>query len=494
LETGSGTQQTSDIVLAQPGGLGDLVLTAELVGNLKRGLPGKRLTLICRSDVAPVVDLYPIAPDEIIRLPFRPYTSDRPAEFGTILRSIFARLGDLGNATFVDASLRSNWICELIASVAVPHTSIRCGLGSTRMEPLRFWLLEFLVTHRPIPTLLLPAGTHERDRYRLLADALGSRVEAPLQPWPLPPTITAEALKWLAEHNLAPRRYLVCAPGGAPQTPVKRWPVGSFRDAAQRFSRDTGWPVLLMGDQNEAALLTELGEMLADTQHAQFVGSPDDLPLEAGILSVAGAYLSNDAGLMHVAQAFDTPGVAIFGGGGEWPAYAPWAHGSVGLYHPLPCFGCQWDCFLGRGLCVESIPVEAVVEAIHSVLREPAGEPRRIMVKSAEAPASELIADASAQYREAQADRAARLDIIVELDRALRLSLEQQRELSTRLAAEVERVARVHKEAALRARINEEFRGLADASILRMGELLRRWTRAKQVKAAAPNRAAESGD
>jgi Glycosyltransferase family 9 (heptosyltransferase) len=236
-----------------------------------------------------------------------------------------------------------------------------------------------------------------------------------------------------------------------------------------------------------------VGEMLADTQHIQFVGSPDDLPLEAGILSVAGAYLSNDAGLMHMAQAFDTPGVAIFGGGGEWPAYAPWARGSVGLYHPLPCFGCQWDCFLGRGLCVESIPVEAVVEAIHAVLREPAGEPRRIMVKSAEAPASELIADASAQYREAQADRAARLDIIVELDRALRLSLEQQRELSTRLAAEQVRAASLHKEAALRARINEEFRGLADASILRMGELLRRWTRAKQVK-AAPNSAAESGD
>lgn len=175
--------------------------------------------------------------------------------------------------------------------------------------------------------------------------------------------------------------------------------------------------MLLLGDSGEREQLTSIAHEMAGGPVPLFCGNSANLPLAATVLSKAAAYLGNDTGPMHLAQAYGVPGVAIFGGGGQWPRYAPWAAGSIALVHPLPCFGCDWDCFLGRGLCVESVPVEAVSRALLSALKS-RQEPAIVSVQVLDSAIFPLLADASARYRQSQRDRARRLEIILELTRA----------------------------------------------------------------------------
>ena len=318
----------SRIVVVHSGGLGDLILLSELIASLKQAHPQNELTLICRAEFTAIADCYPVPPDEVVGLPFQPYAWAQSGEaLHTILSSILSKFAGVQVWALVDAALRPNWLAEFLTAALEPEMSFSCGLGLGPVGPLPELLERFGLDRRPVCNLHLPAGTHERNRYRLLGEALESPFIRGTMPWPLSEGWRQPALHWLGSHGLEPRKFLVCAPFGAASTPVKRWPMESFIDVLHRFFRDSQWPVLLMGDQTEQESLRGMKSRLSGIPASCFAGRPEDLPVVAGILSMAGGYLSNDAGLMHLAQAFEVPGVAIFGGGGEWPAYAPWAPG-----------------------------------------------------------------------------------------------------------------------------------------------------------------------
>ena len=429
----TGQEIRPHVLVVHPGGLGDLVLLSELIASLKQAHPERAVTLICRSEFTSIVDCYPAPPDEVVGLPFQPYSWAEPREeFNAFFRPMLSRFGRARAAVLVDAALRPNWLAEFLAAGLEPDCSIRCGVAADRVGQLPEMLKRFGLSRQPFRDLELPARTHERDRYRLLAEALDSSF-IPAMPWRMPEGWKQQSLAWLGERGIEPRKYLSCAPFGAASTPIKRWPIASFTEVLHRFFKDSEWPVLLMGDHAEHKLLAGVDSLLCDVHSFCFAGRPEELPLAAGLLSMAGAYLANDSGLMHLAQAYGVPGAAIFGGGGEWPAYAPWAHGSAGLCHPLPCFGCQWDCFLGHGLCVESVTVEKVHETLSAVCQAPKQAPRNVILDTLGEPLIGLVADASARYREVQQDRSARLEVIVELERSRREWAARESELDPSL-------------------------------------------------------------
>ncbi len=467
----SGEEANSHFLVIHPGGLGDLVLLSELIGSLKQAHPECGLTLVCRAEFTAVTDCYPVPPDKVVGLPFQPYAWAEPAEeLHIFLQSILLQFAGRRIVALVDAGLRPNWLADFLTASLEPAVAIRCSQGVTPPVLLTDLLEQFCLAPRSLRNLTLPAGIHERDRYRLLLETLESPFMRTL-PWSLAAEWKRPAIEWLGHHHLEPGKYLACAPFGAASTPVKRWPMDRFVDVIQRFSQESNWPVVLMGDQNEDESLVAMESRLFDIPTAILAGRPEELPLVAGILSMAGAYLSNDAGLMHLAQAYEIPGAAIFGGGGEWPAYAPWAPGSAGLCHPLPCFGCGWDCFLGHGLCVESIPVENVYEALVSVCLAPTRPPHNVILQIHDEALLGLVADASERYREAELDRSKRLQVIADLERLGRQWPSRERDLLIRLketearAAEMERIAgerlavleRVHLEAARRLELMREI-------------------------------------
>jgi heptosyltransferase-3 len=453
------------------GGLGDLVLVSELIGSLKSSRPEWTVTLVCRSEFAAIAGLFPIAPDEVIGLELNPYLAESPsAELRRTLESVAPRFQGLRADILIDASLRPTWLTWFLNALLEPGVSFCCA-GAREPEALLSIVREwFALPRRELIDLGPPPEMHERDRYGLLLDYLGIP-RVPAFPWRPPPRWETEARRWMAANGLPERGFVVCFPGGTAATSLKRWPRANFIRIIDSI-QSQGFPVLLLGESSEREELAGIALDLAGAPAPLFCGDSASLPLAAAVLSRAAGYLGNDTGPAHLAQAYGVPGVAVFGGGGQWPRYAPWAAGSIALVHPLPCFGCNWDCFLGRGLCVESVPVEAVANALSIALKQGRQPPCVVSVPALDSAIFPLLADASARYRSAQTDRARRMEIILELTRANQ-RLEAGASRANALRAENEaRIGELEKAASDRLALLETVH--AEASVQR--EELKRLT------------------
>ena len=449
---------TSRVLALQFGGIGDLVLISELVASLKTSHPEWTVAIACRAEFAAITSLFPVVPDEVIGLDLNPYLADSPSEgLRHKLEEIAQRFAGFHADILIDGSLRPTWLAGFLAALLRPGQSCCCA-GAPEPQVILSIILEwFRLPRRALIDLGPPAEMLERDRYRLLLDYLGIR-RTPGFPWHAPSEWESQAHDWLRTNGLPDGGFVACFPGGTAVTSVKRWPRTNFIDTID-FIRSRGFPVLLLGDSAEREELTTIALALAGGPAPVFFGDSISLPLGAAVLSAAAGYLGNDTGPMHLAQAFGVPGVAIFGGGGQWPRYAPWAAGSIGLVHPLPCFGCDWDCFLGRALCVDSVPVETVSMALLSALNGSSGEPRIEQVRTLDPGILPLIADASARYRSVQKDRSKRLEVIAGL----------QAIAGERLAL----VESIHAEAATRSSIIEELTAIISERDARIADLER---------------------
>ena len=179
-----------------------------------------------------------------------------------------------------------------------------------------------------------------------------------------------------------------------------------------------------------------------------FAGGDADLALLAGLIAHARIWIGNDTGPAHLAQAYGIPGVVVFGGG-HWPAYAPWGRGVIGFVHPLPCFGCEWSCAFGHGICVESIPPTAVCDGFAEARANP-GQPAKVeALDRVPANSLKIIGEAAAAFRATELDRRSLFSATVEMEyRQARTD-----EAAARIAAEVAAT----KEEWLRQPLDPEF-------------------------------------
>ncbi len=138
---------------------------------------------------------------------------------------------------------------------------------------------------------------HERDRWcRLTASAgwPGDPADVAL-PAPPPPTRGAGAT--------------LVHPGAA--SPGRRWPAERFA-AVARAEAERGREVLVTGSaaERDLALAVADGAGLADDA---VVAGRTDLPALAALVAHAGALVSGDTGIAHLASAYGTPSVTLFG-------------------------------------------------------------------------------------------------------------------------------------------------------------------------------------
>ncbi|MBI1896303.1 MAG: hypothetical protein HYS04_07170 [Acidobacteria bacterium] len=432
-------RRQATVVVVQLGGLGDLVLTAHLFACLRAAYPRARLLLVCRAAMASIVRLFPVKPDKVLGPEFDPYAWDQPCdELFASLDSLLPQLRTLRPSMLVTAEYRPTWLSWVLNSLWAPRKSVFFPNTAEPHPLLEDVLQHFHLPRREFEGSAAPEALHEPDRYRELL----ARIDVPwIEPakWLLPAGLQEPVNATLREFGLESGRYLVCFPGGGPGSAVKQWPLDSFAEALCAFLSRAAMPVLLAGCAAERTRLDDLRRKLGSTAEAPvFAGERDDLPLLAGLVANAAAYLGNDTGPVHIASAFRVPGVSIFGGG-HWPAYVPWGPGSIAFAHPLPCFGCNWDCAFGRGLCVELVPPRPVAEALHEVMAGPHRIPEVRTLDLLAQPAADLVRDASRQYREASRDRGERQRTI--------LALRREVSAATTRVAELEHIASERLEA-----------------------------------------------
>jgi heptosyltransferase-2 len=197
------------------------------------------------------------------------------------------------------------------------------------------------------------AGAHQAKRCLAIAAALGAEVENPRMPEfdlsqmlvPLTGTLCA-----LARHPL----HLILAAGAA-YGEAKRWPEENFRTVARYWLRHGG-VVSVVGSAAER----EVGDaVLADLPCERCCNLCGVTTLNSLMVLLKNAALcvANDSGVMHLAAALGTPGVAVFGPT-DPAATAPVSDKWLLLYKKLPC----GPCF--KRVCPDNRCIRAITPAL----------------------------------------------------------------------------------------------------------------------------------
>jgi heptosyltransferase-2 len=126
----------------------------------------------------------------------------------------------------------------------------------------------------------------------------------------------------------------------------------------------------VLGNRGEKGLTAQVAQAAGNA--ALDLGGQTDLPLAAALLSRAKVLLSNDSGLMHLAEAVGTPVVALFGSTVPDLGFRPWRPESRVLGVDLPCRPChvhgRKSCPLGHFECMRGLAVERALDAVAGLL------------------------------------------------------------------------------------------------------------------------------
>ena len=164
---------------------------------------------------------------------------------------------------------------------------------------------------------------------------------------------------------------IALAPGGAKNVlrdqPLKRWPLSLYVELASR-ARALGWGVVITGTASEEWVCAPFRELAA----LDLVGKTSLVDLVA-VYNRCSAVVTHDSGPMHLAALAGTPLVALFGP--TDPAWFAARRNNVRVLWGGSELACR-PCYDGRdyarcpdNLCMRSITVEAVVDALSELVR-----------------------------------------------------------------------------------------------------------------------------
>jgi lipopolysaccharide heptosyltransferase II len=148
--------------------------------------------------------------------------------------------------------------------------------------------------------------------------------------------------------------------------PAKKWPAERFRALAAALLRMRGVQVLVTGGPGDAG---EVREVLRGAPSRVYAAGVLPLRELAALISVCRAFVSNDAGPMHIAAAVGTPTIGIFGPGEEniWFPYDA-RLGHAALRKDVSCHPCHLDFCnrTGNGYmeCMQLLEVADVLAAV----------------------------------------------------------------------------------------------------------------------------------
>lgn len=121
------------------------------------------------------------------------------------------------------------------------------------------------------------------------------------------------------DSGAEPRPFIVLNPGG--NNPAKRWPVDRFARLASALAAgvlpgpglDAPMRILVSGSPGEAEITGEIVRRAASPLVVDLVGLGVGLGSLRAILRRASALVTNDTGPRHIAAAFGTPVISLFG-------------------------------------------------------------------------------------------------------------------------------------------------------------------------------------
>ena len=329
--------EKGELLIVGPSWLGDAVMMGALVRRLKAERPARRITVLTPAHLE----------DLAARLPGVDATLVNPFGHGALRLAERLRFGrSLGGRFDAAIVLPHSWKSALIPLFAgAPR---RTGfVGEARWGVLN--------DARRLDAAALPRMV---DRFCLLAEPRGA-VRPAETPRPRLAADPAAIAATLARLGLASDPSAVALCVGAEYGPAKRWPAAHFA-ALARALRAVGRDVWLIGGPGDAAIGAEVAALAPGV--ADLTGRTT-LAEAIELVAAAGAVVTNDSGLMHVAAALDRPIVALYGSSS--PAFTPpLSERAAILSQGLDCSPCfERICPLGHFKCLNELTPERVLGA-----------------------------------------------------------------------------------------------------------------------------------
>jgi heptosyltransferase-2 len=194
------------------------------------------------------------------------------------------------------------------------------------------------------------------------------------KPYPQPRLVIDNASREaaLAKFGLSLDRPVLALCPGAEFGEAKRWPAEHYAKVAELKIR-AGWQVWLFGSKNDHPGCEEICARLIPGLREESVNLAGETSLAEAIdlLSCAGAVVSNDSGLMHVAAALNRPLVAVYGS--TSPQFTPPLADQVEIVRlGLECSPCfERTCRFGHYDCLRELKPRPVIEALQRLVADP---------------------------------------------------------------------------------------------------------------------------
>lgn len=330
------------VVVRGPNWLGDLVMAAPAIRAVGDAWPEAAVSVAVPAGFASIVPL------------LDPRATPLPLAGRTGLRSVRQHAEQICEGRYDLALLLTNSFGSALAMrmAGVPE---RWGYRRDGRGRLLTRAIGVRQTRRE--------SRHHADYYVALVEALGlPRPVVELQAL-LPAAARDEALALLGARGWDGRsRLLACAPGAA-YGAAKQWPPRYVAVVAARWIADGG-VVALVGAAADRPASEAVKEALSSSARASAIDLTGHTSLTAlaGVLGLATRVLANDSGAMHLAAAFGTPTVAVFGPTREW-ATAPLGPHRI-LTHDVWCRPCMLrECPLDHR-CMTGVAPERVIAAL----------------------------------------------------------------------------------------------------------------------------------
>lgn len=340
-------KEISRIVVRMPNWLGDAVMALPVLDDLRKGFPEAEIHVLAVGAVAELVKAHP-GLSRII-----PFSRER------------GRLAHLINRPLVRQLASWNYDLGLLLTNSFSSALWFWSAGVKRRagfsENGRNFLLNYPVKKAP---------GYENSHLVKTYQALLSNLHIPIQERsPKLHLLPEEVIRVNALFPHAGTRPLLGINPGAAYGSAKCWPKERFRQLVERFAMNDEITVAVFGDK--------VGKDLADhicqntpANVINFAGKTSLRELMA-LINRCSLLLTNDSGPMHLAQALETPLLALFGPTNA-RATGPYNFGQI-IHKKVDCSPCYRRTCPIDHRCMLSISVEEVYEEVSLLLATTAG-------------------------------------------------------------------------------------------------------------------------
>lgn len=338
---------------------GDVLMTEPALRALARSVPGRRLTLLTSSSGSHAARLIPYL-DHVIahEVPWMKGASPTGSSVSDLALVDCLRAQRFDAAVIFTVYTQSALPAALICSLAdVPLRAAHCRENPYRL--LTDWVPE------TEPDIRL---RHEVRRQLDLVSSLGCRITDDRLSVTISPAAFRTVDRLLSQRVDVRKRWIIMHPGASAAS--RRYPVDAFAAAAARLARAFDCQVVWTGSQEEAALVAEAQEGMAEPSHS-LAGRLSFEELAAAIAR-APLLISNNTSAVHLASAVSTPVVDLYALTN--PQHTPWRVPSRILFEDVPCRFCYKSvCPEGHHRCLTGVSPDAVVSAAMDLLEQPSG-------------------------------------------------------------------------------------------------------------------------